>query len=417
MAIDWMGGSAAEWAQWSTTTARLADFQPLLPAEEEVIARLKSGSFDRLGDGSRPERAQPGRVIRAAILRFLVLGGEEGYRPHEKGIRIAGAWITDVLDLEACRVFRDIGLNDCHFEATPVLRSAIINRLFLDGSSLPGLLADRLEARGGVYLRGAQVDGPISIAESRLGGNLECDGVTIRTLQGYALNAQGMEVRNILARGAKMRGGINMLGAELAADFDCAGAEVTGTDGIAIQANESQVRGSAILRSGRFEGEVRLVASVVAGDMDCTGAIVKNRNGGIALDMSRSVVRGAFFLRDGAEIGGTLSMTGASLGTIHDEASCWPKKGDLLLNRCLYNAFIEGPVDAKSRLDWLARQTPTRWGEDFWPQPYEQLASVFRQMGHGEDARAVLIVKEHLQRRARRLRAKNTAYSDPPRTA
>jgi hypothetical protein len=129
--------------------------------------------------------------------------------------------------------------------------------------------------------------------------------------------------------------------------------------------------------------------------------------GGIALELARSVIKGAFFLRRGAKVNGTLALTGATIGTIHDEAACWPGPGDLLLNRCRYGAFIDGPVDAASRLDWLARQEPERWGEDFWPQPYEQLASVFREMGHGEDARAVLIVKERLQRQARRKRAKN----------
>ena len=109
----------------------------------------------------------PSRVVRAAFLRFLMLGGEDGCRPHEKGIRISGAWITGVLDLEACLISRDIGLSDCHFEAAPVLRAAIINRLFLDGSLLPGLQAERLEARGGVYLRGAEVRGEVRILESR----------------------------------------------------------------------------------------------------------------------------------------------------------------------------------------------------------------------------------------------------------
>jgi hypothetical protein len=70
------------------------------------------------------------------------------------------------------------------------------------------------------------------------------------------------------------------------------------------------------------------------------------------------------------------------------------------LNRCRYEAFIDGPVDTRGRLEWLSRQTPERWGEDFWPQPYEQLAAVFRDMGHNEDARAVLIAKERLQRQA-----------------
>ena len=35
--------------------ARLADFRPLLPAEEDVVAGLPNGEFDRLGDGSRPQ--------------------------------------------------------------------------------------------------------------------------------------------------------------------------------------------------------------------------------------------------------------------------------------------------------------------------------------------------------------------------
>ena len=143
--------------------------------------------------------------------------------------------------------------------------------------------------------------------------------------------------------------------------------------------------------------------------MDCSGAVLDNP-GKTALEMSRTVVKGAFFLRREARVNGMLTLTGASIGTIHDEASSWPKTGDLLLNRCRYGAFIDSPVDAESRLDWLARQTPERFGEDFWPQPYEQLASVFREMGHGEDARAVLVVKERLQRQARRARAGNPLW-------
>jgi len=55
-----------------------------------------------------------------------------------------------LLDLEACRIIRDIGLNNCHFDTAPVLNSSVIERLFLDGSALPGLHAERLEARGAV---------------------------------------------------------------------------------------------------------------------------------------------------------------------------------------------------------------------------------------------------------------------------
>jgi hypothetical protein len=66
-------------------------------------------------------------------------------------------------------------------------------------------------------------------------------------------------------------------------------------------------------------------------------------------------------------------------------------------------------VGARERLDWLSRQTPGRWGEDFWPQPYEQLAKVLGEMGHDEDKRRVLVEKERLARRARRKRAGSPA--------
>lgn len=124
---------------WAFGTMRLADFQPLLTAEEDVVARLLTGAVDRLGDGSCPAKPDPSRVVRAAFLRFLMLGGEDGCRPHEKGVRISGAWITDVLDLEACLISRDIGLSNCHFEASPVLRAAIINRLFWMAPPSPDL--------------------------------------------------------------------------------------------------------------------------------------------------------------------------------------------------------------------------------------------------------------------------------------
>ena len=154
--------------------SRLAEFKPLRPAEERVIADLRSGVLDRLGDGMRPIDDDPARTVRAELLRFLILGGDDDSRPHEKGLRIAGACIEGVLDLEGCRIPRDIGLKDCLFNRAPTLRSAVIDNLFLDGSALPGLQADRLEARGGLYHRGAAVSGEIELRGARLGGHFDC---------------------------------------------------------------------------------------------------------------------------------------------------------------------------------------------------------------------------------------------------
>jgi len=332
--------------------------KPLTPAEERIIADLAVGEFDRLGDGLRPATEDPAREVRAAFLRFLMLGGDAAHRPHEKGVRVSGGWISGVLDLEGCRIQRDIGLKDCRFDAVPVLRYAVIDNLFLDGSLLPGLQAERLEARGGVSLRGAEVTGEVRLVASRLEGSLSLDGAIIRADGGPALVADGM----------------SMAAAEL--------------------------RGVEIM------GETRMTSARIDGDLDLTGAHLSFPDGE-ALHLNRTVVRGGLFLRGGAKIDGALDLTGASFDTLHDDAESWPAPGNLLLNRCLYNALLGGPMDSRHRLAWLARQSPERWNEDFWPQPYEQLAHVYRDMGHDEDATAVLLEKERLQRRARRARAAN----------
>lgn len=336
-------------------------FRPLTPSEERIVADLAVGEFDRLGDGLRPETDDPTREVRAAFLRFLILGGDERYRPHEKGVRVSGGWISGVLDLEGARIPRDIGLTDCRFATVPVLRYAVVDNLFLDGSSLPGLEAERLEARGGVSLRGATVTGEVRLSGGRLDGNLSLDGATISCAGGTALVADGIQVRAVEMRGATIA------------------------------------------------GETRMTAAQVDGDFDLTGSQFSNPGGG-GLLLNRTEIRGGFFLRRNARIDGTLDLTGASIDTLHDDEQSWPAPGNLLLNRCLYNALIGGPVDAARRLQWLALQSPKRWAEDFWPQPYERLAFVLREMGHDDDARAVLVEKERLQRAARRARAPNTLW-------
>lgn len=395
------------WTLPTESEQRLEDFLPLTLAEMRVVAGLRSGDFERIGEGLPPEELAPDREVRADLLRFLILGGDEGHRLHEKGLRLSGAQVTGVLDLEGCRIPRDIGLKDCRFDATPVLRSAIIDNLFLDGSVLPGLRADGLEARGGLTLRGATIAGEVRLMRLRLGGNIEADGSTITVRDGLAIDADGLEARgSILLRGASVRGGINFSGVRLGADVNLAGARIERPGEIALNCDGIDARGDLVLRAATLEGETTVLGAHFGGNIDCSSTKLI-RPDGFALRLNRTRIEGAFFLRKQANVDGNLDLTAATIGAIHDDKSSWPAPGRLLLNRCQYGAFIGGPVDAASRLDWLARQVPTLWEEDFWPQPYEQLASVLLDMGHDEDARAVLIAKEKLQRRARRRRARN----------
>jgi hypothetical protein len=391
------------------TASGLARFGKLGRAEVALLEGLGSGSLDMLGAGGLPDAGDEARKVRAELIRFLLLGGNDAPRMHEKGIRLSGAWIVGPLDLEGCRVPRDIGLLDCRLEATPVLLSAIIDTLAFDGSDLPGLVANRLDARGDLLFRSATIRGRVELRGARIEGDLVFDGATLDGPGDRVFQAERISVRGgILFRGATVRGGVAVPGGRIGGDLDLMGARIDRPDGFAIEADSMQVDGDVSLRLATVAGSVSLVTARVGGDLDLAGARVDRKNE-MAVDLGRSTIAGAFFLREGARLSGTLSLNGATLGSIVDDPTSWPDKGDLRLNRCLYGAFLGSVVGARERLDWLSRQTPERWGEDFWPQPYEHLARVLGEMGHDEEKRSVLIEKERLARRARRQRAGSPA--------
>ncbi len=388
------------------TAPDLAAFGELGPAEARLLEGIGTGALDRLGAGGLPDAGDDSRKVRADLIRFLLLAGDGAPRVHEKGLRLGGAWIVGALDLEGCRVPRDMGLLDCRFDDAMILRSAVIDTLALDGSDLPGVAADRLDARGDLLFRATTIRGPVQLRGARVGGDLIFDGATLDNPNDRVLQAERIFVRGgALFRGASLRGSLAIPGGRVGGDLDLIGATVERPDGPAIEADSTQIDGDVTLRLAQVTGSVSLVTSRIGGDMDLSGASVA-RPDDMAVDLGRTAVAGAFFLREGARLSGTLSLNGATLGAIVDDPACWPTTGDLRLNRCLYAAFLGSVVTARERLDWLSRQTPERWGEDFWPQPYEQLARVLGEMGHDEDKRRVLIEKERLARRARRNRAR-----------
>ncbi len=172
-----------------------------------------------------------------------------------------------------------------------------------------------------------------------------------------------------------------------------------------LSADRLEATGGVYLRNG-FEatGEVRLPGAKLGGNLELPTARSSGRRRtgkglkGWALNLDGVRVDGALFLRNEATVDGVIDLTAAQIGHLNDAESSWPEPGLLAVNRFQYGAITGGPVDATRRLDWLGRQDPARWGADFWPQPYEQLAKVLREMGHGDEAKTVLIAKERLRR-------------------
>ncbi|QHQ37209.1 hypothetical protein [Algicella marina] len=267
------------------------------------------------------------------------------------------------------------------------IRASLIRYLALGGCAAcrPGPKGVRV---WGAYIDG---DGP-ERAETR---GLDLEGCAVKgdLLLGYCRIPEMM-----LLRRAKLRL-LNLQGSHLGRAVP---AEKAGT---ALSADGLDAAGGVFLRGAHATGEVRLLGAKLGGNLECDGGTITAGESGSALNATECTVTGTFFWRSGkvngevrpARAEGALVLSGAKVGHLIDDQASWPGKGDLRLDGFRYGAITGGPVSAEARLRWLDLQEPTKVGEDFWPQPYEQLAKVLREMGHRKDARKVLIRKEELQ--------------------
>jgi hypothetical protein len=270
-------------------------------------------------------------------------------------VDLTGAYVTGTLDLDFATAKGRTRLVACRFENPIEALQARFEFLNLSCSHLPGLMAQGAQVTGNVILRGVTTEGEVSLSGAGIGGPLECDGARFGNPKGKALNAQG-----------------------------------------------ARVTGSVFLRAVTAEGEVRLSGAGIGGQLECVGARFGNAKGD-ALNAQKMEVA-VLLWRGVAAVSGAVDLTGAKIADLVDDAASWEKVEHLLLNGFRYES-IHGPMAARMRLGWVKRGS--FYKGEFWPQPYEQLASVFRAMGHDADRRAVLIEKETVERKHARTRMRD----------
>jgi hypothetical protein len=326
--------------------------------------------------------------------------------------------------------------------------------LLADRAKIKGavFLSEGFRAKGKIWLPGAQIGSNFQCG----GGTFDNSPQAGVTASDAALTLDGASIDGTVFfnEGFHAKGKVQLIGAQIAGDLDChplatfenpprAGEPESG---LALVADGAIVKGSAFL-SDKFiaNGEVRLLGAHIERDLVCSGAMLENplqsdgAEGGYALSADGAVVTGTVFLNDGfiakddvrlpgiqigAELGclgatfvkklivegavvkGTLywrnivnannmslSLIGASVGSLADDVNSWPAPGNLELDGFTYRRISgNSPRDAKSRLDWLGRQAT------FSSQPYQQLANVLRDSGDGDSAKEVLVEMESRRR-------------------
>lgn len=438
-----------------------SEFWPLQPGEVKLLDAYLKGDFCELGP-KRPVKKSKNNTVRASFIRFLALGGDNEVAAHELGIRVTGAWIEGSLKLSNACISADLSLLRSHFEEVPeLIGTNLQGSLNLSGSLLPGLIADRAAIKGNVSLsHGFTSNGEIRLLGAKIGSDLDCTDAKLNVEFGDALSADCSVVQGnvFLSNGFTVTGQIRLLSAQIGGSLSCKGAQLNVIEGNALSADRATINGDLSLSDGfRSNGEIRLLAVQIGSNLDCTDAKLSVRQGD-ALSADRMIVKGSVFLANGftstgeirligAQIGGNLDCRGAQLdssekggdafsahgmrvegtfffcevlkpvegvslesahvGRLVDDACSWGAR--LSLDGFLYGHLGGGaPTDAKTRLTWLKKQHLTAAGVGiFLPQPWKQLQTVLRNMGHVEDARQVAIAFQD------QLRSKNLIGQTP----
>ncbi|MFK7942297.1 MAG: hypothetical protein AB8B85_05190 [Paracoccaceae bacterium] len=340
----------------------VSKFGDLSRAEQEFADACEAGETCTLGDGACPDAdAGDDRVIRGALVRWFALGGGAKGLLHEKGVSLEGALISGHLDLSGSSSDCDLELKSCRFQRKPQLKGTKLRSLSFAGSALPGLDAGGLRVDGQVALSdGFQAVGPVTLIRAKIGSDLDCRAGRFEAAEQDALNADGAEIG----------GSVFLMGRrdeEAVTPFYC-------------------------------EGTARFVSASIGDSFMVLDAVFKSGDRKYALSLALAEIRRQLTLKNFVRFEGRLNLSGASTYSLNDSPADDHAPNDMILNGFEYVHFsAKAPTDVATRLDWLSRQNPEDYGQDFWLQPYSQLARVLRAVGHDRDARKIRIEKEKRQ--------------------
>jgi hypothetical protein len=310
--------------------------------------------------------------------------------------------------------------------------------LYGEGAKVGGdLLCDGVDAQGQVHLLGANIGGTLSFQ----GAKLDNAGDTV-------LNANRLTVGQSMYCGNKFdaKGEINLIGANIGGSINFAGAKLANPGKSVLTADEVKVgrnlafieadvegkvdldganiggwlsfnnvklanpgksvltaKGVKVGRNLNFfgasvKGEIDLEGANIGGALDFDWALLVNPEK-IAVNLERASVTQNVLMRL-ASIDGELNLTAARVGRWHDAPDMWKQESlNLRLSGFVYET-IEGK-DAEGR-EFTAKDRLRLWlpkGNKYAPQPYEQLAAVYRREGN-DQARTVEIGKQRARRDA-----------------
>jgi hypothetical protein len=398
---------------------------------ETAICGMNNNDNDRANDPANGANWGHEREIRAGLIRWLCTDPEASKKVDALGLSVYAAKITAELNLRSVTVPFPLSLNRCYLNTDSDLYAVNVPSLDLRGTFTQSFNLDFCDVKGVIFLTdGFSSEGEVRLLGAKI-GRLECWRSNFRNPGKMALTADSADVKSdvLFTEGFSAEGEVRGVGIRIGGNLDCNGGSFRNPGGKALHFSGAEVGGNIFISKGfSSEGEVNFVATHIGINLDCVGTVLKNPNND-ALIADSADIKGNVFLND-FSADGTVNLTSAhigrsletlnwkgvtkstvlllqetSAGSFSDEEESWPNKGNLYLDGFVYGSIASGPTDARTRLEWLDRES------EFRPQPYRHLAKVLRERGDEDGAKQVSFEMESRARAADRRRL----IHDPPR--
>jgi hypothetical protein len=256
------------------------------------------------------------------------------------------------------------------------------------------ILADA-NVTGNVELTdGFQAVGEVRLGGARIGGQLNCragrfsNPASPADPGAIALNLVGIDVNDsvLLHRGFRAEGQVRLNRARIGGVFECSGGEFLNPGGFSVFARALRVGAGVLFGPGFLaDGSVRLSAAQITGDFDCEGGAFTK-----GFYAAGSAVSGSFRWRQLAVVpSGNFDLRRTTVGELDDDLASWPPAGHVWLAGFSYARVSDrAPRSPADRVEWIRRQ------RGYHPEPYQQLAALYRSNGQISEATTVAIAQQ-----------------------
>jgi uncharacterized protein YjbI with pentapeptide repeats len=399
-----------------------------------------------------PEGWKENRMLRPKFLETILL--QEPYQNAltHRGVRIAGAWFKEPVDLSDTTIPCQLRLKGSRFEQdvdlsflkllSPLslegsvfvrslnLARAKIEMINMSSSTLNGtLIMNGLEVGSGLFmrdeaqfvnvdLRSAKIEGQLDMSSSTFNDTLNMSGLEVR---GHLLMRDKARFADVVLVGAKIKGyldinsstfndTLNMNGLEVGshlfmrdkarfADVVLSGAKIEGCLDMSksifngtLDMDSLEVGSHLFMRDAVVEKPILLTFARIQGGLDISRAALSS------LNLTGTKVVKEFRLGSGShpvkwKDNSELILRNTEVGNLQDVPQSWPDTLKLQLDGFVYHNL--GGLSGDDRTDMATRELSwlKEWlgkQKNYSPRPYQQLAQVLRNAGYEDKATAIL---------------------------